>query len=593
MKSTQDLEDVQLAPTPTHSFLSRSLNSGSQDLLVLLKDITNKPGSDYRHPKLRLVVEEIVRRWRQGEKSLLFCFRVPTAEVLYKLVGERVRKELARARRSLFEARGTEGERDGEAMQQFRRSLTARDGSGVPLFLDRVLFCWLDANKIAFPELTESDLDSIADLCARAEYAGSLLFPTYLRPDRVFLHRATEHVLGKRLLADGIKDVDGLLGQISSEEWIRFRYGEWGLQPGLTDEGERPEYRARSSLSARFELTPVGDEKIKRTILAGLKSRPRSKRTSVLDTIVSGPNLLLPRGEAEQRLDDAARQRCRTLRELVMQVSRSSSGWNWTKRAQVLDALVRAFLREDILLRLPASVFKGADETWTESLLRGLHEPGEYQREPLASRMERFLQEIVEMGEDELMAYLRYAMDPHAESVALVTGSNGANRDAIFNGFNTPLLPDVLICTAVGQEGIDLHRQCRHIVHYDLDWNPAKVEQRTGRVDRIGSKAERERTLYAQGQTLSEDQLPGLDVGLPYLAGTYDERMFERLRTLAQICEIVTGGDPTADAEAVDILVDPSLAENLDFVPLPDGMLKDLRIDLSVSRLGPLNRLGS
>jgi superfamily II DNA/RNA helicase len=71
--------------------------------------------------------------------------------------------------------------------------------------------------------------------------------------------------------------------------------------------------------------------------------------------------------------------------------------------------------------------------------------------------------------------------------VALVKGVQGSRgkdyRERVFAGFNTPLLPEVLICTEVGQEGIDLHRHCRHVVQYDLAWNPAVVEQRTGRVD--------------------------------------------------------------------------------------------------------------
>ena len=42
--------------------------------------------------------------------------------------------------------------------------------------------------------------------------------------------------------------------------------------------------------------------------------------------------------------------------------------------------------------------------------------------------------------------------------VALVSGNMKASvRERIFAGFNTPLLPEVLVCTAVGQEGIDLH----------------------------------------------------------------------------------------------------------------------------------------
>jgi superfamily II DNA/RNA helicase len=69
--------------------------------------------------------------------------------------------------------------------------------------------------------------------------------------------------------------------------------------------------------------------------------------------------------------------------------------------------------------------------------------------------------------------------------VTLVSGAGGGKslqtRERVFAGFNTPLLPEVLVCTAVGQEGIDLHRHCRHVIHYDLAWNPAVLEQRTGR----------------------------------------------------------------------------------------------------------------
>jgi superfamily II DNA/RNA helicase len=60
------------------------------------------------------------------------------------------------------------------------------------------------------------------------------------------------------------------------------------------------------------------------------------------------------------------------------------------------------------------------------------------------------------------------------------------------------VLPDILICTQVGQEGIDLHRHCRHVVHYDLGWNSASIEQSTGRVDRIGSKTTRERKIAVE-----------------------------------------------------------------------------------------------
>jgi superfamily II DNA/RNA helicase len=55
--------------------------------------------------------------------------------------------------------------------------------------------------------------------------------------------------------------------------------------------------------------------------------------------------------------------------------------------------------------------------------------------------------------------------------------------------FNTPFFPEMLIASAVMAEGVDLHLDCRHVIHHDLDWNPSILEQRTGRVDRLGSKA--------------------------------------------------------------------------------------------------------
>ena len=45
---------------------------------------------------------------------------------------------------------------------------------------------------------------------------------------------------------------------------------------------------------------------------------------------------------------------------------------------------------------------------------------------------------------------------------------------------------DLLVCTDVLAEGLNL-QQCRNIINYDLPWNPMRLVQRHGRVDRIGS----------------------------------------------------------------------------------------------------------
>jgi hypothetical protein len=47
---------------------------------------------------------------------------------------------------------------------------------------------------------------------------------------------------------------------------------------------------------------------------------------------------------------------------------------------------------------------------------------------------------------------------------------------------NDPLR--ILICTDAAREGINLQARCHDLIHFDLPWNPARLEQRNGRIDR-------------------------------------------------------------------------------------------------------------
>ena len=51
-------------------------------------------------------------------------------------------------------------------------------------------------------------------------------------------------------------------------------------------------------------------------------------------------------------------------------------------------------------------------------------------------------------------------------------------------------LYDLMIATDVLAEGVNL-QQCRHIVNFDMPWNPMRLVQRHGRIDRIGSPHKR------------------------------------------------------------------------------------------------------
>src|SRR5690606_12210717 len=77
-------------------------------------------------------------------------------------------------------------------------------------------------------------------------------------------------------------------------------------------------------------------------------------------------------------------------------------------------------------------------------------------------------------------------------NVRLVNGTTKPEtRQRLMLTFNTPFYPEILVASSVMAEGVDLHLNCRYVLHHDLCWNPSTLEQRTGRVDRIGCKAER------------------------------------------------------------------------------------------------------
>jgi superfamily II DNA or RNA helicase len=46
----------------------------------------------------------------------------------------------------------------------------------------------------------------------------------------------------------------------------------------------------------------------------------------------------------------------------------------------------------------------------------------------------------------------------------------------------------VLLATDAGGEGLNLHEACRVVINLELPWNPVRLEQRAGRVDRIGQR---------------------------------------------------------------------------------------------------------
>ncbi|MFV2069112.1 MAG: helicase-related protein, partial [Pirellulales bacterium] len=118
---------------------------------------------------------------------------------------------------------------------------------------------------------------------------------------------------------------------------------------------------------------------------------------------------------------------------------------------------------------------------------------------------------------------------------------------------------DILVCSQVMGEGVDLHRYCRHVIHHDLDWNPSSIEPRTGRVDRLGCKAEHRHPI---------------PVYLPYLAGTADKRQYRVMTDRESWFRIVMG-----QVEVARII--PNEEEGLNSQP-PRAFQEDLVFKLGI-----------
>jgi len=63
---------------------------------------------------------------------------------------------------------------------------------------------------------------------------------------------------------------------------------------------------------------------------------------------------------------------------------------------------------------------------------------------------------------------------------------------------------DILISTDTGAEGLNF-QFCRNLINYDLPWNPMSVEQRIGRLDRIGQKRDMYIYSFATKGTMEEN----------------------------------------------------------------------------------------
>ena len=122
--------------------------------------------------------------------------------------------------------------------------------------------------------------------------------------------------------------------------------------------------------------------------------------------------------------------------------------------------------------------------------------------------------------------------DRASERIATFHGGIGEERrEAIKSAFNAdpkkhPLR--ILIATDAAREGVNLQNNCADLFHFDVPWNPGRIEQRNGRIDRKLQQADEVNCMYFVLPQRAEDRV--LDVLVEKT-----RRIHEQLGSLAPV----------------------------------------------------------
>ena len=144
------------------------------------------------------------------------------------------------------------------------------------------------------------------------------------------------------------------------------------------------------------------------------------------------------------------------------------------------------------------------------------------------------------------ITYLQRRLTDAGFATMELHGGIETDRQTIVNQFADAPAGTILLTSEVGGEGLDL-QFCRTLINWDLPWNPMRVEQRIGRIDRIGQ------------------QSPSIDIINLIAEGTIEERVYERLYERLGIIKSTLGdfepilGEIIRDIEMM--LVNPELTK--------------------------------
>jgi len=165
-------------------------------------------------------------------------------------------------------------------------------------------------------------------------------------------------------------------------------------------------------------------------------------------------------------------------------------------------------------------------------------------------------------------------------------GMNDAERDLVKRAFIDPRGPArILVATDAAGEGLNLQRAARYLIHWDIPWNPARMEQRNGRLDRHGQ----ERDVYIYHFDSPDDaSMKFLGKVLRKRSQTREDRVVtdeifaEAILAHFEMEELATSDDASTSDQWLENVIEHARAVNADVAgDLPSGVALPGADDLS------------
>ncbi len=480
------------------AFRASSLYQRDQlNALTTLKQVMNH---EAKHPKLEELAASVDGSIRRNEKTLIFCNRLETAEVLKERLSGRLDQQLEKDMEELFPENSAVG------FKNFQKRFYNKEDSAWYYLQENYVQSVLEVVMAGQPSgiTAESVLDEVRNKYRR-----------YNRTDKtnlMFLKRIVEQTVIKEALSRHKVNLKTLPANLKAtvESILTDDFIEWGLDRSPDDyerqDGEETELRIRN----------ISIEMIERIMnYDGIWTQYRDLLNQ------------LPPGDRDNVVD-----------ALIYFMRRDKTFFITLKRLEVDNPDKKRYQL------IPEAFAQGAEFNWRDAT-------------------QRYLEQFVDAATPQREAMLSGLKESLV--VDIISGDvQYESRERIKDGFNTPFYPLVLICLPLAQEGIDLQRECRRVIHYDLEWNPASLEQRVGRIDRINSLISR---LNPDGEADVK-----LEIYYPYLKDTIDQAILRTVKTRERWFSFILGGAPDWETFSLDE----------ETRPLPPEICKTLQIDLSV-----------